>query len=301
MRKAKPPKFPKVRTLGVNNWIKARTAVTPERWGMVTGFMRLVVRMGPYYRYPVLGRILKKVMMFSPPERSYTQAYLLNLNEDVATGAEGLVMPVQMIEKCIRESSYRAIMKKCICRDGNNCSSYPKDVGCIFLGEGARVLEERRVGRCASVEEALSHVAKAGVLGLVGQALWIEVEQYIWGIRDQDMHRFLEVCFCCPCCCTSLGLARNVTPDIRKRFRSIGWKAEIVGLCTKCGACVAVCPVGSAAFKGEKVVVGEEGCLGCGLCAGRCPVSAIRLRLVRPLLDDLKDYYEVCGLRLDLA
>ncbi|MDZ7295370.1 MAG: 4Fe-4S binding protein [candidate division KSB1 bacterium] len=301
MRKGKPPKFPKVRTLGVNNWIKARTAVNPKRWKMVTGFMRLVVKSGPYYRYPLLGGVLKKLMMFSPAESSYTQAYLLNLNEQIAAQSQGVIMPVKMIEKVIKESSYRAIMNRCICRDGNNCSLYPKDLGCIFLGEGARVLEQRGVGRSASIEQALGHVSRAAALGLVGQTLWIEVEQYIWGIRDQDMHRFLELCFCCPCCCTSLGLAKNVTPDVRKRFQSIGWKAEIVGNCTRCGVCVSVCPVGAPRCEGDWVTVRQDECLGCGLCAGRCPESAIRLRLVRPVLGDLKDYYAASGLRLDLG
>jgi len=294
-------KFPKTRTLGVNNWIKSKTAVTPGRWKFVTGFMKLVVKGGPYYKTPVVGSLLKKAMMFTPPETSYTLGYVLPLNEKLAPErSEGVVMPIDMIRKAVREASYRAIMNRCICRDGNDCRVYPHDLGCIFLGEASRALAERGVGREATVEEALAHVDRAAALGLVGQSLWIEVEQYIWGIRDQDMHRFLELCFCCPCCCTALNLARSVTPDVLSRFRSVGWKAEVGEACTGCGACLETCPVHALSLRDGRAVVREDRCLGCGLCAAPCLQNAIQLRLREPLREDIADYFAASGLELDL-
>jgi len=293
--------FPKTRTLGLNNWIKARTAVTPGRWKFVTSFMKLVVKAGPYYKLPVLGGLIKKMMMFTPPETRHTLGYVLNLNERlVAEASRGVVMPIDMIRKAVQEASYRAVMNRCICRDANHCGTYPHDLGCIFIGEASRALADRGVGREVTVEEALAHVDRAAALGLVGQSLWIEVEQYIWGIRDQDMHRFLELCFCCPCCCTSLRLARTVTPDVLGRFRSVGWKAEIGESCNGCGTCLDLCPVHAVSLDRGRAAVQEDRCLGCGLCASACPQSAIQLKLKEPLRDDISDYFIASGLPLDL-
>ena len=47
-------------------------------------------------------------------------------------------------------------------------------------------------------------------------------------------------------------------------------KREVIDncLCISCGACVAVCPVGCIAFKGDGPELVEE-CIRCGLCLDR--------------------------------
>ena len=45
-----------------------------------------------------------------------------------------------------------------------------------------------------------ARVDRAAELGLTCQSLWVEVEQLIWGFRNDKMDEFFEVCFCCPCC-----------------------------------------------------------------------------------------------------
>ncbi len=294
-------KFPKKKSaLGINNWIKSKTAVTPKTWDVILKFFDLVVKGGNYYKYPIIGPLLKKFMMFTPPETSYTYGYLLNLNEDLADKSKSVVMPIDMMKKAVSEASYRAIMNKCICRDSNKCADYPQDLGCVFVGQGARVLVERKVGHEATLEECMAHIDRAASLGLIGHSLWIEVEQYIWGFRDEDMHRFLEFCFCCPCCCVGLGLARVATRDIQSRFRSVGWKSSINEACTGCDVCREVCPVQAISYNGTTWVVDETKCLGCGICAARCPASAIKLELKAPMKKDIKDYYAADGLKLEL-
>jgi len=55
-------------------------------------------------------------------------------------------------------------------------------------------------------------------------------------------------------------------------------------LCTGCGLCVKVCPLGTIAMQnGKAVVVGNQS-LNCGHCAAVCPVAAVR---VESLDDDL--------------
>jgi predicted Fe-Mo cluster-binding NifX family protein/ferredoxin len=47
--------------------------------------------------------------------------------------------------------------------------------------------------------------------------------------------------------------------------------------CTRCGACVDVCPFGAISLDDDKAVVDEGACTGCGLCVGECPREAIQL------------------------
>ena len=47
-------------------------------------------------------------------------------------------------------------------------------------------------------------------------------------------------------------------------------------LCTACGQCVEVCPMGAITLE-ETAIVDESQCVGCGACAEECPVGAISL------------------------
>lgn len=211
-------------------------------------------------------------------------------------------MPIDLMKRAVREAAYITIMNACICRDGQNCTTYPKDLGCIFIGKGSRVLEERKIGRRATVEEAIAHIDRGAELGLIGNSLWIEVEQYVWGIKDEDMHRFLEFCFCCPCCCTALKIAKNSTIDVRQRFRSVGWKAIVVdsaiNTCKSCTICTNACPMEAISNQDGITQVSEEMCLGCGICAAKCPNKSIQLKLKDPIKPDIKDYFSELDLEL---
>jgi ferredoxin len=47
-------------------------------------------------------------------------------------------------------------------------------------------------------------------------------------------------------------------------------------LCTACGQCIEVCPVGAITLE-ETAIVDETQCVGCGACAEACPMEAISL------------------------
>ena len=149
--------------------------------------------------------------------------------------------------------TYIAGMDTCLCREANQCKDYPVDVACLFLGEPAKTVVKHGLGRFFTYEEACARVDEAARHGLMGQAVWIEVEQMLWGVRNDEMDRFLEICFCCPCCCIAMRLARNATPAERHRFHPSGWTA----------------------------VPDRTKCIGCGACSEGphgCPVEAIFLR-----------------------
>ena len=112
----------------------------------------------------------------------------------------------------------------------------------------------------------------------MGQAVWIEVEQMLWGVRNDLMDHFLEICFCCPCCCIAMRLARNATASERHRFHPAGWTAvpdrtKCVG-CRKCAEGHNGCPVEAISFGEDgKVVIDQEKCVGCGICVESCPAE----------------------------
>ncbi len=45
--------------------------------------------------------------------------------------------------------------------------------------------------------------------------------------------------------------------------------------CTKCGACVPVCPVDAITEGDDKFIIDPEKCTDCGVCEAECPVNAI--------------------------
>lgn len=270
-------------------------------WNLFLSIFRTFLKQAPRLDAPVVGPALKRLAELEP--EALTQGYTLSLNADLLEAAQGVVLPVDMMKQAIRESDYRVILKRCLCRSAYSCDHYPRDHGCLFLGNRARGLVEKGLGREAGVEEALAHVDKGAELGLVGQALWIEVERFLMGLeREKGTAHWMEFCFCCPCCCGVFRLGRAANGrDIKDRFRSIGWKAVIhEDACIRCMACMRQCPVEAISLEGERLVIHERDCLGCGICAARCPKKAIALRLQAPLRGSVREYFTGGGLKVDL-
>jgi Pyruvate/2-oxoacid:ferredoxin oxidoreductase delta subunit len=286
--------------MGINNWIKSKTAVTPATWGLVARFFSIVIKTSRYYNVPLLGALLKKIMFFTPLDEIQTRSLIVNINRNVADDANNVVLSIDFMKQVVRNAKFIMIMNNCLCREGSRCADYPVDHGCIFVGEGCRGMAERGIGRQATVEEALRHIDRGAELGLVGQCLWIEVEQYLWGIRDEDLHRFLEICFCCPCCCNAFKLIKNVDREFKSHIHSIGWLAAIGDGCGNCGACEAACPLEAIRPGADRRIVVDEYCVGCGICAGRCPESAITVGLREPPERGMLDFFAGKGLKLDL-
>lgn len=279
----------------VNKLIKKRT------WNVILTLLRQLIKWSPYFRYPVIGPRLRKVVDLEQDAR--TQGYTLNINADVTDAAQGVVLPIDMMKQVVRQSSYRAIMNKCLCRSAYSCTNFPHNHACIFIGDGARGIVKNGVGREATVEEALAHIDKGAELGLIGQALWIEVERVIMGLaREEGVAHWLEICFCCPCCCGTFKLMRaSNLKDIKDRFHSIGWKAEVKNeICNSCRLCIKTCPVQAISLEEKRIIIDEQSCLGCGICATRCAQKAITFQLKTPLLETVQDYFTRGGLTVDI-
>jgi Pyruvate/2-oxoacid:ferredoxin oxidoreductase delta subunit len=268
-------------------------------WGIFNYIVRIFPRMK--FGNPMIGSSLKKLFKLDPSEK--TQTYILSLNENITDDTKNVVLPIDMMKKMVMDSKYRAIMYGCLCRTANSCHSYPVNHGCIFIGESAKAIVEKRVGKEASVEESISHIDKGAELGLVGQAMWVEVEKYLFGFKSgDDIAHWLEICFCCPCCCSAFKLIRTTNQtDIKERFRSIGWKAFIDNnICNMCKKCIKKCPINAISAIDDKINIDVESCLGCGLCAANCLKKAIKLNLQNPLKNNIQEYFIDGGLRVDL-
>jgi ferredoxin len=163
----------------------------------------------------------------------------------------------------------------CLCRQGENCRTYPRDIGCIFLGDGATGINPR-LGRAADVEEAMAHMRRAMEAGLTPLVVHAAFDAWLVGI---PYHRMLAVCFCCDCCCTIRHGLRLGPPAFWDTVvRLPGLAVEVGDGCTGCGSCLDVCPVRAIALKDGCARVGEQ-CKGCGRCVAACPSGAITLRV----------------------
>lgn len=297
----KPVYQPKKSFLGISDWIVDKIGVRPATWKPILKVFRLIVAGSKYMEKPIIGPIYKRLMMFTPEEKTYSHGTIYNLNVDVSEEAESIVLPMDLVKDMLRKASYIASANVCLCRDANQCQHYPKDVCCLFLSNSGRTVVKHKVGYEISLEDALARVDKAAELGLIAQTLWVEVEQFIWGFSNADMEHFIELCFCCPCCCVGFNLSKNASRDVKKRFRPSGWTAVIDETqCVGCGACIAPCPQAAITLNEDHhAVVNQDYCVGCGICKTKCHSDVIKIRQTKPMLSSVQEYFLEDG-RLNL-
>jgi len=272
--------------------LQERYAINAQNWNRYTRFFPAIDGSVKLMTNPVLGPTLKKMSALENPTKDFSQGYILTINRDLtyAKRSKNVVFPITMVQRVIKQSTYRVIMNRCFCRDGNKCREYPRDLGCIMLGEGTRVLAQRGVAREVTTKEALDQLGKAADMGLVAMCLWMEWEAAAMGISEEEHHDLLEICLCCPCCCLGLRNFKKMPSDVRQRFSSIGWKAASGKGCVSCGMCAASCPMGAISLGSDSITVSDE-CIGCGICASSCPQNAIHMVQSAPIKKEILDYF----------
>lgn len=275
------------------------TAINDRNWNFYLKFFPLIEKGAVLFNIPVIRKLVKKAAFLDSEKKHFTQGYIIPLNRDINYNEKykNTVLPYSMLENIIKGSSFVAIMKKCYCRDSMKCENYPSDFGCIMAGEGARTLVKRGLAYKTDVTEALKHLDRAAQMGLVAMALWVEIEAFGMGIKDEEHYRLLEICLCCPCCCLGLRNYKKWGGDIMKRFSSIGWIAVSKDGCTACKKCVKVCPMEAITVHEDSITVSGK-CIGCGLCAAACPHDAIEMVQTTPFKEKIHDYF--WGFRLEV-
>lgn len=241
-----------------------------------------------------LGAALRSFIIMDDPVNHHSGGVVLNLNVDLSDKADSVVVPYDLVKQALKRADYIGGAQKCLCRSAHACQHYPADLGCLFLGRSGRSAVEHGIADELTYEEALTRVDRAAELGLACMTLWIEIEQLVWGLRNDEMRDMVEICFCCPCCCMAMNLCKATTRDIRDRFTPTGFTATVDhASCIGCYKCMAtVCPQDALQVRASdgKVVVNQETCFGCGYCKRACPTGAIKIRQTMPLRESLHEY-----------
>lgn len=208
----------------------------------------------------------------------------LPINKDIE-GAEGIALPEEVLDRLIDISNFRVIIDQCACRAIYGCEDYPKDIGCIFMGESARKIPDD-YRREASVEEAKAHVRKAFAAGLVPIVGEARADHDLLRIPPEG--KLLTTCFCCECCCLSRAFRHGPVETVDGIMHGVeGLTVEVTDACVGCGTCVESCFIGAIQVRAGQAVI-DDYCRVCGRCAGVCPVNAIKLKLDNPnAVDDV--------------
>ena len=157
----------------------------------------------------------------------------IQINEAIAE-PEDIVLPSQVVEHFIEKANYHWIMDFCLCREGAHCRDYPRDFGCIFLGEAVLGINPQ-LGRLVSKEEALDHARlcrEAGLVHMIGRnkldTMWL-------GVKPGG--KLMTICNCCPCCCL-WGTLPYFSPKISRKIQKLpGVTVTVTDLCSGCGTC----------------------------------------------------------------
>ena len=285
--------------LGIYNFLKTHVLhLTDKRWPMARRLYKIFIKYSVWLKEGGWkGKLYKKTVKLYPDMEKNTATVVMPLNVDITDKSEKVVIPMDLLKETLKKVNFIGGMDTCLCRESNGCTDYPRDLGCLFLGEAGRSITKHRLGRELTYEEACARIDKAAEHGLMAQAVWIEFEQILWGVRNDQMDNFLEICFCCPCCCIAMRLSRNLTETERVRFHPSGWTAvpdrtKCIG-CRQCVSDELSCPVEAIKIGDDgKVVINQETCVGCGLCKNKCKLGVISIKQTMPMRADIGEYYD---------
>ncbi|TFG01379.1 MAG: hypothetical protein EU540_03790, partial [Promethearchaeota archaeon] len=63
-----------------------------------------------------------------------TKDKIIPINQEVGKPTD-MVLPSEVVEYFVNKTKYHWIMNFCICRDSLKCEDYPRQLGCLFMGE----------------------------------------------------------------------------------------------------------------------------------------------------------------------
>ncbi|MEG0750731.1 MAG: 4Fe-4S binding protein [Oscillospiraceae bacterium] len=288
--------------LGIKNFLVSHVSARKWNWKAVLAVFRKIVAGSKVMKNDTTGsKVYKRAMMFTPEENTYSHGIIFNLNVDLSEKARSVIVPIDLVKEALKKAKFISGMDRCICRDGQDCKNYPKDIACLFLSTGGKVVEKHGMAREFTYEEACARVDRAASLGLVCQSLWVEIEQLIWGFKNDEMDHFIEICFCCPCCCVGLNLSKNASRDVKKRFTPSGFTAVADrSKCVGCGQCAEPCPQAAITYDENGIIkINQNYCVGCGICKTHCENDVIKIKQTMPMRKDMHEYFLKEG-RLDL-
>ncbi|HIH87928.1 TPA: 4Fe-4S binding protein [Candidatus Bathyarchaeota archaeon] len=226
-------------------------------------------------RIPGIGAIMSW-MLFDGDDMVYLpkdNVVELAVNQPIDPGTS-TPLPGEVVHRFIDEAGFHWAMNFCICREANKCKDYPRDLGCLFLGEAAKRIDPK-LGHPITREEAHEHIRRAdeaGLIHVIGRnkldAVWLDIA---------PGERLLTVCNCCSCCCLWKMLP-SLNGAISGRITKMDGIEVTVdpSACVGCGACQKVCFVDAIKIEDGKARITDQ-CRGCGRCVEACHNNAIKM------------------------
>ncbi|NVM55411.1 MAG: 4Fe-4S ferredoxin [Candidatus Helarchaeota archaeon] len=241
----------------------------PKKFPIITNISSIISRL------PLIEKILdytplKDDLVFTLPKDQVIQ-----MNQSLEMQGE-TVLPSQIVEYFIRKAKHHFIMKVCLCRYSNDCKDYPKDFGCMFMGD-ALLNINTKLGRFVTAEEALDFAEKcreAGLVHLIGRAYPDRI-----GLGATPPNKLLTICNCCPCCC-GLSIFKHLPAQLGRTYGKMpGVEVRVhKDKCVGCGTCMKnVCFIDAIQIINKKAAIDQSVCRCCGRCILACPQEAIEL------------------------
>ncbi len=279
-----------------DDWYRKKYGLTSENWDIFAEkYYPQAVKALSKLAHPIWGPIFRRMFRFVG-KGHHAESAIVPINKDLtfkAKNKENFVMPIEKIREAVREASYRIILHKCLCRDSFKCKNYPIDIGCLMIGEACRHMVKSGIAREATLEESMAHLDRGAELGLVGICAWTEMESVGKGIPKEDQMKYIEICFCCPCCCNGLVNFKKwyKIPELHKLMTPTGWRAVATEDCTGCGSCTESCPMDALKVETDGTLSTHESCIGCGLCTNKCPQDALVMEQYELMKEHILDYF----------
>ena len=129
--------------------------------------------------------------------------------------------------------------------------------------------------------------------GLFCNAEMVEGEQFIWGLRNDEMNEFRMFCFCCPCCCLAMKGVRYAAESAKERYSSCGYTTTVNhDKCAGCHSCAKASPQQAISYREDgKCVIDQDKCMGCGWCKLECKTGALNTQQTFPMRNNVNEYF----------
>ncbi len=185
-------------------------------------------------------------------------------------------LPMRLVERLVSRVEDKFILHACICREHNRATSPPRDLGCIALGPAIKRMHPTN-GRHVSTQEAIDHIRRAGMEGLIANVAHVWIDSLAFGTRFRDL---MFICFCDDDNCIYRTYMRRRGPTLEGAYEKLPGISIVYDneKCDGCGDCAERCFVAAIEMQ-DGNAISSESCKGCGRCVEVCPQGARTLRL----------------------